>query len=312
MTARTYLQTWLERYPRADRTNTTNEGRVRAVLDVKIGRRPFGDWPMEEVRPREAVDLLDYMLREQGRAAAGAAGILSVLAAMWRDAICDGHASTNPFREVTVRANDSRVRKAPRRLRVYSWQQMHELAAAAPGRYGEAMCRVLSDAGLRLGEMLPLERADVRLNGCPDPECRAGDVPHLHVQRTAHEGRVTPGTKSARHRDGRVAPVGEGLERVLRALPPRIDTPLLLPSLRGKVLRAERFYREVWYPARRAVGLADVTPHEFRHSWVSLMRAAGVDVADVADAAGHTIETATAKYTHGLGLSFEAMRRAAG
>jgi hypothetical protein len=42
------------------------------------------------------------------------------------------------------------------------------------------------------------------------------------------------------------------------------------------------------------------------------MRAAGVDAADLADVAGHTVETATARYTHGLGRSFEAIKEAVG
>jgi hypothetical protein len=40
--------------------------------------------------------------------------------------------------------------------------------------------------------------------------------------------------------------------------------------------------------------------------------AAGVDPADLADMAGHTVETATRKYTHGLGRSYDAMREAVG
>jgi integrase len=35
-------------------------------------------------------------------------------------------------------------------------------------------------------------------------------------------------------------------------------------------------YRVVWYPAQRASGLL-LRPHDFRHSFVSHMRAAGID-----------------------------------
>ena len=49
----------------------------------------------------------------------------------------------------------------------------------------------------------------------------------------------------------------------------------------------------VWRPARRASGL-ECTPQDFRHSYVSNLSAVGIDVADLADITGHTVETAAA------------------
>lgn len=310
-----YAEKWTDRHPRSWRTDRTYNVRVAGVLNVKLAGRAFRDWFMADVRPREVVDLVDHMLREQGRAATGATAMLSALSAMWGDAIRDDVAHYNPFRDVSVRRNDPRIQKAPRRIRVWSWAQMHELAAAAPGVYGEAMCRALSDCGLRLGEMLPLERGDLRLSGCEDPECRAGDVPHVHVVRTVYQGRVESGTKTTRGKavPGRVAPVPDRLAEILGGLPPRLDTRALFPSATGRVWQNNRFYKDVWYVARGAVpGMAGAVPHEFRHAWVSEMRAALVDPADAAEAGGHSVETATRHYTHALGRSFEAMREAVG
>jgi integrase len=78
------------------------------------------------------------------------------------------------------------------------------------------------------------------------------------------------------------------------------------------VLQQKRFYADVWKPACEEAGTAGVTPHELRHSFVSLMRAAGVDPADLADATGHTVLTATTAYTHPVGQSSDAMRAAVG
>lgn len=52
----------------------------------------------------------------------------------------------------------------------------------------------------------------------------------------------------------------------------------------------------------------DPTPHEFRHSYVSNLRARGVDDADLAKAAGHTVETMISVYTHGLDRSHDRIR----
>lgn len=310
-----YFETWTVRHPRSPRTDRTYQTRVRQVLDVDLSGRPFREWQVSEVRPREVVDLVDVLLRAQGRSAGGASNVLRTLSAMWQDAIRDDAAHYNPFRDVNVRANDPRVQKPPRRIHVYTFEQMRAVAAAAPGVYGRAMILALSDAGLRLSEMLPLERADLRLAGCEDSECRAGAVPHVHVARTAHDGVVEEGTKTDRGESapGRVAPVSATWAEALAALPARLDTRRLFPAPRGGVMQNRCWYRDVWYPARAAVpGMEHATPHEFRHSWVSWMRAAAIDVADVADAAGHTVETATAKYTHPLGRSFAAMMEAIG
>src|SRR6266487_6953343 len=66
-------------------------------------------------------------------------------------------------------------------IRVFSFEQMHVFAKAA-GRY-EAMARVFTDTGMRLGEVLPLRREDF-------------DGEMLKVRRTAHEGVILAGTKT--------------------------------------------------------------------------------------------------------------------
>ena len=56
----------------------------------------------------------------------------------------------------------------------------------------------------------------------------------------------------------------------------------------------------------------DYAPHDLRHSWVTHLRAAGIDPADLAAVAGHTVETATARYTHALGRSDDRIRQVIG
>jgi hypothetical protein len=43
-----------------------------------------------------------------------------------------------------------------------------------------------------------------------------------------------------------------------------------------------------------------------RRSWISHLRAAGIDDADLADVAGYTVETMLGHYTHALKQSFDA------
>lgn len=75
-----------------------------------------------------------------------------------------------------------------------NFEEMHRFAKAA-GRY-EAMVRVFTDCGLRLGEVLSLR-------------CDDFDGETLQVRRTAHEGRILEGTKTDHGEPdaGRVVPV---------------------------------------------------------------------------------------------------------
>lgn len=288
-----YFEVWLKRHPRALRTNMTYEGRVNAVLGVRIEDTPFAAMRMREVRVRHANDLIDVMLTDQGRAASGARGVLAVLASMWRDAIGDDVAEGNPFRDVRPpRDTDPRVQKAGRKVTVASWADMHKLASAA-GEY-EAMVRTLSDCGLRLGELLALHCRHVQ-----------GDV--LLVEQTAWRRVVTPGTKQGDRREVPIPPVLGSL----LALAKRDRIGVLFPDPDGDVWAHTSFYQCVWRPAVQRSGV-NLRPHDLRHSYVSLMRAAGVDPADLAKATGHTTETATRVYTHATGSTFGLMREAVG
>lgn len=329
-TVGSYFKQWPRLHPRAQRTQATNEHRISRALDLKVEGRHLRDWPYDELRRRHAHALLDRLLRDQGRSALGATHIIRALSAMTEDAITDEVAEVNPFRGVSVRSTDPRVTKPPRAIRVWSFEDMHRFAAA--GGKWEPMLRVFADCGLRLGEVLPLERGDLAGDGqCGDLKCLL-DAPHLHICRTAHEGKVIAGTKTD-HGEvgaGRAVPIPTSTLRVIQQAPRRIDTPLLFPTVTGRLWRERNFYRDVWHPAQRAFGSAqleskghvveglstkalralmvandlDPRPHEFRHSYVTHMRAAGVYDADLAAITGHTVETMVGRYAHAAGRSF--------
>lgn len=291
-----YLPRWLEEHPVSDRTKKTNRVRINAVLDVELEGVVLRDWRMHDLRRRHAKDLVAHMLTVQGRAPAGARNILRALSVMAEDAISDELAEVNPWRSVRVRDDDQRATKQSRQPRIWSWDDMHRFAASA-GRY-EAMVRTLADCGLRIGELFALERTSVDY-----------DTGTLHVSGTFWEGRLLTSSREKRH--DRIAPVPPTCLALLRALPPRIDSPWLFPTPTGKPWMYNNFKRDVWRPAIERAGIAPL-PHDFRHSFVTHLRAVGVDAADLADVAGHSVETATARYTHSLGRSYDAIRRAVG
>lgn len=333
-----YFTTWTQRHPRMERTNKTNEIRIRAVLDVKLEGTALRDWPFAMLRRRHVTALVDHLLREQGRAYTGAQNVLRSLSAMAEDAVTDEVAVANPFLRVRVSANDPRVQKATVPVRVFSWQEMHAFAAAAGSAqtgpnlertpvwlrehvagmsaemlawrhvYGTPMVRVLSDCGLRIGELLALRREDLDL--------QAGT---LRVAQTTWDGQIFAGTKSDRMRHasgelGRTVPIppelGAMLAKMLLAAPHH-ESGFLFPSPQGRLWLEASWRKCVWAPARRVTG-SDARPHEYRHSFVTHMRAAGVDDADLAEITGHTVLTMVTRYAHSLGRSFDVVREAVG
>lgn len=89
------------------------------------------------------------------------------------------------------------------------------------------------------------------------------------------------------------------------------DCDLLFTTPTGRMWRERNFYRDVWKPTQQASGL-DIRPHECRHSYVTHLRAAGINDADLAEIAGHRVETMLARYTHAVGVSFDAVSEAIG
>jgi integrase len=89
------------------------------------------------------------------------------------------------------------------------------------------------------------------------------------------------------------------------------DCELLFPTPSGRLWRERNFYRDVWKPTQRRSDI-DIRPHECRHSYVTHLRVVGVNDADLAEIAGHRVETMLARYTHAVGGSFSAIRLAIG
>jgi integrase len=291
-----YFATWTERHPRSERTNATNEHRIGRLVDVEVEGIALRDWPLRELRRRHALILVDHMLKTEGRATTGAVGILRSLSAMAEDVITDEVCDLNPFKGVRIRASDPRAQKKPRPIRVFGFEEMHRFAKAA-GRY-EALVRTFTDTGMRLGEVLPLR-----------PEDFDGET--LWVRRTAHEGKILEGTKADHGEEGagRVVPVPATLAWMLEAQI-NLNGPgpeLLFTTPRGRMWRERNFYRDVWKPTQVGAGL-DIRPHECRHSYVTHLRAAGVNDADLAEIAGHRVETMLARYTHAVRASHDAVR----
>lgn len=322
MTIGEFYETWPDRYPRTKQTAKSHTSRLKAALAIPVDGRPLREHVYRQLERRHMVTAIDYMLRVEGRAAKGAVGLRNSLSAMTEDAITDGVATVNFAKGAKIRANDPRVRKAPKEIRVWTFDQLRAFAAAGrpevrretprPERHrqtGEALhysavdyepvLATLCLANFRIGEVFALLRSELDL--------KEG---MFYPTGTAYNGEIIRGNTREKRHEG-ANPIAPSLAAILERMVPRIDTLLLFPTPSGGVWWDKNFRRDVWEPAQIASGL-DIRPHEARHSYVSHLRAADIDPADLAEVTRHTLQTATAHYTHPTRQSYDEIRRAIG
>lgn len=318
-----YAAVWPDRHPRSIQTAKSHATRLRALLQIPVYGQPLGEYPYRELRRHHMNEAIDHMLRVEGRAQKGAIGVRNTASAMTEDAITDQVAEVNFAKGAQVKANDPRIRKAAKKIRIWTFDQLREFAAAGrpeirrrtlrprsqwradeKRHYSavdyEPMLATLCLANFRIGEVFALLRSQMDLEGG-----------FFYPDGSAYEGQITRGDSTTKKHQGEPNPIAPSLAVILRGMAPRIDTPLLFPTPSGEVWRDSNFRRDVWEAAQIASGM-DLQPHECRHSYVTHLRAEGVDPADLAAVTRHDIDTATRHYTKPLGRSMDQIKEVIG
>ena len=300
ITVAEYFKVWQVDHPRTRRTQMGYNSKLRVAFRAEIDGKPLGDWEMRQLRRHHGREFIAHSFTERQRNYNGTQAVRRALSAFFADAIDDDYAEINPFDRLKVSSTDLRIVKPDREPRVWPLDDLHEFATFAPSEDAEAQYRTMIDGGLRLGETL-----------CLQTELCSPDL--LRVFGTGHEGKLVP--SSSRKNHDRFVPMSEWLEAWMRSRVRRIDTPWMFPTITGKMWRENNWRRTIHTTTIQAANRdrkgarLDPRPHEMRHSWVTHMRAAGIDPADLADIAGHGIHVATKVYTHALAQSGDAVRK---
>jgi integrase len=289
-----YFERWKTRHPRpSPRTNRSNWQRIDLYVLSAIG-----ELPIRELRRRHMLDLRDGLI-DQGLGPKMVRNILASLSSMLSDAVDDEAAEANPLYRLKVDARDPRFGgREQRKPRVLTYDQMLELAAAAPHPYGGSVL-FAGVTGARPAEVFPRLHSDLDR-----------DNMRVLINSTAYDGKVEEGTKTDHGEEipGRWSLLTSELLDYIDGAP-RSFAGLLWPTPKGKIWWPSNWYRDVFKDARDRVGLSDVTPYDLRHSFVSLMHEAGVPDAEVAACTGHKrVSTMRGIYTHPVGRSVDRMR----
>jgi integrase len=233
---------------------------------------------------RGDVQTLADRLATDGLDGATIRNVLMPLRAVCRRAIEDGVLATNPTANLRLPA----VRG--RRDRIAGPDECERLLDALPRVDDRALWAVAMFAGLRRGELRALRWADVDL---------AGGVIRVERGYDDREGPQDPKSHAGR----RTVPIlGRLRDRLTawKAVATRTGTDdLVFAGPGGSAFTASAVRRRAenaWTTARRKVGLEPLDPlglHECRHTYASLLIAAGLPAKTVSTYLGHASITTT-------------------
>jgi integrase len=161
-------------------------------------------------------------------------------------------------------------------IRIFTPDELSAISAELPSVYA-ALPAFAAATGLRPEEWQALERRNV------DRVARL-----LNVVRTASEGEIVELAKTSTSR--RQVPLSMRALETLDAVPPRLDTALIFPSPRGRVLDLDNWRRRTWGPAIEASGVPQPARiYDLRSTFASDALAAGVSAFELARIMGTSI-----------------------
>jgi integrase len=234
---------------------------LRDHIVPRLGRRRLAD-----VQHRDVQRIADDLLAE-GRDPSTIRNALMPLRVIFRRAIEDGDLAVNPCTHLRLPAIRGR------RERIASPQEAEQLLAALPERDRPIWATALY-AGLRRGELMALRWADVDLaNGVIGVERAYDEKEHVDIEPKSRAGR-------------RNVPIVGALRDILVAHKVNQDRPA------GLVFGGSAPFQpsNVWRRAQRAWRLAGLQPiglHEARHTFASILIAAGVNAKAITTYMGH-------------------------
>ena len=284
----TAVDTWLSRLADERRRADNTIAAYRRDLDDFLGFLAEHRGGVPDLAALGALSVRDvraWLARRaaEGRAKTSTARALSAVRVFFRYLEREGVAVSSAL--TLVRAPKT-PRAVPRPLTEGQAKAVVDLneGSGAPtdwtARRDIAVLLLLYGCGLRIGEALRLDRADVPAEG--------GGLRSLMITGKGGKQRVVP-----------VLPVvAEAIADYLAACPHRLESggPLFV-GVRGKRLQP-KLVQQTMARLRGALGLPEsATPHALRHSFATHLLAGGGDLRTIQELLGHASLSTTQRYT---------------
>lgn len=267
------LRAWVEEWlPTRHDLRATTWDRLQTTMTHQVLPR-FGDTALRKITNGEVRRwVLDLLV--SGLSAATTRKAVFGLRQALDAAMADGRLAHNAAAAIPLPAER---RKPPRYL---SQPEVERLVKEIPDR-DRALILVGAYAGLRWGEAAGLRRRDV------DPMRSRIRVSGTAVQL---HGEVTLDNEPKTKRSQRSIPLARSIMRRVEQhltdhVEPASESLVFTAPGGGPLYRS--WTQRVFEPAVRRAGLEDITFHGLRHSFVAIMVAAGCNVREVSEWAGH-------------------------
>jgi integrase len=259
--------------------------RTKETLEERLApaRAVFGDWTLRELEGA-AADIAGWRasLPETSRYR-----LTLALRQVFRAAVRWRYLSRNPVVDA-----GSNPEPRSEELRPFTVAEIDKLDRELGKVYGP-LAVFAAETGLRTNEWVALERRDIDRSG------RA-----VTVQRRFADGVLTPYPKTTRRRVPLTPRAFDALERI----PPRLDTPLVFPAVKGRYIGLDTWRNREWYPALEAAGVAKRGPYHLRHTFATEALAAGVSIFELSRLMGASVKTIDKTYGHLARDSEDAIR----
>ncbi len=228
-----------------------------------------------------ATDLREFLrdLHRYGLSLRSIGRTTSAVRGLYKFAASEGHMRSDPAEQIeTARLH----RNLPRYLSLDEVERVLEVSDATTpeGLRDRAMLELLYATGLRVSELIALERSDFNF-----------DVGYLVCEGKGRKERIVPFGRSAK----------KWLERYLREGRLKLvrkTTDAFFLSRLGKAMTRQRFFQILKSCGKRAGIDRPLSPHVVRHSFATHLLERGADLRSLQLMLGHSNIGTTQIYTH--------------
>jgi len=229
----------------------------------------FGNRPLEAITTSDCLEFYNTQL-DRGAACATANAYLACLKSLFSEAVSAGICQSNPVKAVKL-LNPNNARD-----RLLSSEETARLFAAANGftDYVRPLFYILYHTGMRRGEALILEWADIQ----PD-----------------HSRIVIRDSKSG---EGRKVPMRAVLaDELVKWKPTTSGSRWVFPGRHDRSKHMNSI-RRGWVRLCDTAQVTDLTPHDLRHNFTSMLQAEGVSDSIIMSITGHKTHVMLHRYSH--------------
>jgi integrase len=283
---RTLFESYGEQWRAAQIHRATTAAQVETHLRRHAYPR-FGDRPLGSIRPSEVQAWVRGL--EQDLAPSTIGVVYSFVAAIFRAAVRDRLIVSSPCVDIRL------PKPEPKRVDPIATEKVEALIAAMPERHRALI--VLAGTGLRQREAFGVELATIdflrrSLEVRQQLVTMPGNPPYVAPPKTPSSYRMVPLPQVvvealAVHLAAFPAAEVEILDATVKPEPKPRAAMLVFTDAAGRPLRRTRF-SAVWRPAAATAGLGDeVTFHDLRHYYASLLIRHGESVKAVQRRLGH-------------------------